>query len=72
MASQFNISFHKQCVVVTGGNRGIGYAYSRALAAAGANVAMIYRSSKDAPDVAEKLAKEFKIHCKECRAYIYP
>lgn len=32
-----------KCIVVTGGNRGIGYAYTRAVAAAGANVAVIYR-----------------------------
>lgn len=30
-------------VVVTGGNRGIGKAYSRALAESGVNVAIIYR-----------------------------
>lgn len=33
----------EKCIVVTGGNRGIGYAFTRAVAAAGANVAVIYR-----------------------------
>jgi sorbose reductase len=32
-----------KCIVVTGGNRGIGYAFTKALAEAGANVAVIYR-----------------------------
>jgi len=32
-----------KCIVVTGGNRGIGYAFSHALAQAGAHVAIIYR-----------------------------
>ena len=33
----------EKCIVVTGGNRGIGYAFTRAAAQAGANVAVIYR-----------------------------
>ncbi|KAG2360122.1 hypothetical protein BDR07DRAFT_170137 [Suillus spraguei] len=53
-----------QCIIVTGGNRGIGYAYSRAVAQAGARVAMIYRSNKDAPEVAKKLGKEFGVQVK--------
>ncbi|KIK95823.1 hypothetical protein PAXRUDRAFT_826639 [Paxillus rubicundulus Ve08.2h10] len=48
------------CVIVTGGNRGIGRAFSYALAKAGANVAIIYRSSPNAPDVADQIQKEFK------------
>ncbi|KAG6880530.1 hypothetical protein C0995_006169, partial [Termitomyces sp. Mi166 len=64
MAPAFTISFAKQCIVVTGGNRGIGYAYTRAIAAAGGNVAVIYRSSKDAMEVTEKVAKEFGINAK--------
>lgn len=64
MSSAFTINFAKQCIVVTGGNRGIGYAYTRAIASAGGNVAVIYRSSKDAEDVANKIAKEFGIKSK--------
>ncbi|PFH46256.1 hypothetical protein AMATHDRAFT_77751 [Amanita thiersii Skay4041] len=60
----FTIDFAKKCIVVTGGNRGIGYAFSRAVASAGANVAVIYRSSKDAPQVAEKIGKEFGVKAK--------
>jgi len=32
-----------KCIVVTGGNRGIGYAFTRAVAQAGASVAVIFR-----------------------------
>jgi len=60
----FALDFASKCVVVTGGNRGIGYAFSRALAQAGASVAIIYRSSKDADDVATKLGKEFGVKTK--------
>ncbi|TEB32905.1 NADP-dependent mannitol dehydrogenase MtDH [Coprinellus micaceus] len=60
----FTITFDKKTIIVTGGNRGIGYAFSRAVAGAGANVAIIYRSSPNAPEVAEKLAKEFGVQVK--------
>ncbi|KAH7929033.1 NAD(P)-binding protein [Leucogyrophana mollusca] len=60
----FMIDFSNKCIIVTGGNRGIGYAFSRAVAQAGARVAIIYRSSKDAPDVAQKLSKEFNVDVK--------
>ncbi|KAG6839656.1 hypothetical protein C0991_000465, partial [Blastosporella zonata] len=63
-AAKFSINFAKQCIVITGGNRGIGYAYTRAIAAAGGNVAVIYRSSKDAPEVTEKVGKEFGVNAK--------
>lgn len=56
--------FSKLCIIVTGGNRGIGHAISEAVAKAGGNVAIVYRSAKDAPEVAEKLAKDFSIKCK--------
>ena len=32
-----------RCIIVTGGNRGIGYEFSRAVAQTGAKVAIIYR-----------------------------
>jgi len=60
----FAFDFTNKCIVVTGGNRGIGYAFSRAVAQAGARVAIIYRSSKDADDVASKLGKEFGVQTK--------
>ncbi|KJA21367.1 hypothetical protein HYPSUDRAFT_140766 [Hypholoma sublateritium FD-334 SS-4] len=66
-ASGFTISFSKKCIVVTGGNRGIGYAFTRAAASAGANVAVIYRSSKDAEEVTEKVGKEFGVKTKAYR-----
>ena len=45
-------------IIVTGGNRGIGRAISEACAGAGARVAIVYRGSKDAADVAEQISKE--------------
>ncbi|KAF8644486.1 hypothetical protein AX16_008436 [Volvariella volvacea WC 439] len=60
----FTIDFSKKCFIVTGGNRGIGYAYTRAIAQAGGNVAVIYRSSKNAPEVAEQVGKEFGVAAK--------
>ncbi|THH06261.1 hypothetical protein EW145_g4219 [Phellinidium pouzarii] len=64
MPSGFNINFSGKCVIVTGGNRGIGYALSRACAKAGASIAIIYRSSADAEEVAEKISKEFSVKAK--------
>jgi len=60
----FAFDFTNKCVVVTGGNRGIGYAFSRAVAQAGARVAIIYRSSTDADQVASKLSEEFGVQTK--------
>ncbi|KAH7883114.1 NADP-dependent mannitol dehydrogenase [Phlebopus sp. FC_14] len=60
MASTGHVMRLHGCVIVTGGNRGIGRAFSYTLAKSGVNVAMIYRSSKDAPDVAKKIQDEFK------------
>jgi len=64
----FTISFEKQTVVVTGGNRGLGWAISQQLAAAGANIVMIYRSSKDAPERAKELESKYgvKAHAWQC------
>jgi sorbose reductase len=45
---------------VTGGNRGIGLALTRSIAQAGGNVAILYRSSSSAPQVAQDLEKEFE------------
>ncbi|KAI0050425.1 NAD(P)-binding protein [Auriscalpium vulgare] len=60
----FVIDFSNKCIVVTGGNRGIGLAMSKAVAKAGAHVAIIYRSSADAPKVAHDIEKEFKVKAK--------
>ncbi|KAF8721216.1 hypothetical protein AX14_010460 [Amanita brunnescens Koide BX004] len=54
----------EKCVVVTGGNRGIGYAFSCACAKAGANVAVIYRTSKDAEEVTKKLGEHYGVKTK--------
>jgi len=63
-AKGFVIDFASKCIVVTGGNRGIGLEISRAVAKAGASVAIIYRSSKDADEVAAKIGKEFGVKTK--------
>ncbi|KAF8996215.1 NADP-dependent mannitol dehydrogenase MtDH [Cyathus striatus] len=60
----FTIDLSNKCIVVTGGNRGIGLAFSRGIAKAGANVAVIYRSSKDAQEVAQKIASDFGVKVK--------
>ncbi|TIB72103.1 hypothetical protein E3Q24_01902 [Wallemia mellicola] len=51
-------------VIVSGGNRGIGYELSRSVAESGAQVAIIYRSAKDADEVAAKISKEFNVPVK--------
>ncbi|KAF8179848.1 NADP-dependent mannitol dehydrogenase MtDH [Pholiota molesta] len=63
-AKGFTINFSKKCIVVTGGNRGIGYGFTRELANAGANVAVIYRASKNAEEVTANIAKEFGVKTK--------
>jgi sorbose reductase len=42
----------------------VGLGLARAVAQAGASIAIIYRSSTDAPQVAESLAKEFGVKAK--------
>ena len=54
--SQF--SLRGKIAAVTGGARGIGLEIVRGLAEAGADVALIYTSSNDAPESAAKIAKE--------------
>lgn len=63
-SSGFTINFSKKTIIITGGNRGIGYAFTRSVAAAGANVAVIYRSAPDAVEVVEKIGKEFGVKAK--------
>lgn len=55
------IDFSEKCTIVTGGNRGIGLGYSRALAMAGSRVAIIYKSNPDAPKVAKELQEKYKV-----------
>lgn len=50
-------SLEGRIAAVTGGARGIGLEVVRALAEAGASVALIYTSSKDAHDTAKKLSE---------------
>ncbi|KZS96892.1 NADP-dependent mannitol dehydrogenase [Sistotremastrum niveocremeum HHB9708] len=64
MGKGFTIDFSGKTIVVTGGNRGIGYELSRAVAKAGATVAIIYRSSKDADEKAAEIGKEFDVKTK--------
>ncbi|TFK52828.1 putative NADP-dependent mannitol dehydrogenase [Heliocybe sulcata] len=65
MASQgFIIDFSHACIVVTGGNRGIGLEISKAIAKAGGKVAIVYNSSPDASEVADKIEREFRVKAK--------
>ncbi|KDR66444.1 hypothetical protein GALMADRAFT_147874 [Galerina marginata CBS 339.88] len=61
MPAGFTINLSNKVIVVTGGNRGIGYAYTRAVAQAGAKVAVLYQDHKDAEEVTEKVGKEFGV-----------
>jgi sorbose reductase len=58
-----SFSLHGKVAAVTGGARGIGLEICRGLAEAGANVAIIYRSSKAAPDIAARIAKDNGVKC---------
>lgn len=60
----FTIDFTGHTIIVTGGNRGIGYELSRGVAKAGANVAIVFRSAKDAHEAAESIAKEYGVKTK--------
>ncbi|KAG2051768.1 NAD(P)-binding protein [Suillus hirtellus] len=66
ISSPPTMNFSGKCIIVIEGDHEIGLVYSIALAKAGARVAIIYRSNKDAPKVAEDLKKEFGV---EVRAY---
>lgn len=54
--SQFSLA--GKIVAVTGGARGIGLEVVRGMAEAGADIALLYTSSKDAPKIAAQLAIE--------------
>lgn len=49
-------------------NRGLGLEMSKALAGAGADVAMMYVSSEKTHDTAAKVASEFNVKCKAYKA----
>jgi sorbose reductase len=51
-------SLKGKIAVVTGGARGIGLEVVRGLAEAGADVALIYSSTKEAPQIAADIAKD--------------
>lgn len=53
-----HFSLKGRIAAVTGGARGIGLEVCRGLAEAGASVALIYTSSKNAPDTAQKISEE--------------
>ncbi|KDN41242.1 putative NADP-dependent mannitol dehydrogenase [Tilletiaria anomala UBC 951] len=64
----YTIDLSGGTVVVTGGNRGIGLAMSEAVANAGANVAILYRSHPEAEKSAAKVAEKFgtKVKAYKC------
>ncbi|WWD05836.1 hypothetical protein V865_003919 [Kwoniella europaea PYCC6329] len=64
----WQVDLKGKTIVVTGGNRGIGLAISEQVAQAGAHVAIIYRSSKDAPEVAKKISEKYDVHCEAYQA----
>ncbi|KAK4683656.1 hypothetical protein P7C73_g6578, partial [Tremellales sp. Uapishka_1] len=59
----WSIDLSGKSIIVTGGNRGIGLGISRQCAEAGANVAIIYRSSPTAVDVAKEIAEKYNVKC---------
>jgi sorbose reductase len=61
-------SLKGKIAAVTGGARGIGLEVVRGLAEAGADVALIYNSSADAPETAAMIAKETGQHIKAYRS----
>lgn len=66
--SQFSLKGKN--VAVTGGVRGIGFAASKALAETGANIAMLYSTTKDADEIASKLASETGVTVKAYKASV--
>ena len=68
VTSQFSLKGKN--AAVTGGVRGIGLAASKALAEAGANVAILYSSTKDADAIAAKLASETGVTVKAYKASV--
>ncbi|KAF2676932.1 oxidoreductase [Lentithecium fluviatile CBS 122367] len=65
-----HFSLKGKTAAVTGGIRGIGLSVSRALAEAGANVAILYTSTTDAPSIAAKIAQETDVTVKAYKASV--
>ncbi|KAF2729903.1 oxidoreductase [Polyplosphaeria fusca] len=68
VTTQFSLK--GKVAAVTGGVRGIGLAASRALAEAGATVAILYSSTKDAPEIAQQLSQETGVTVKAYKASV--
>lgn len=64
--SQFSLK--GKVAAVTGGSRGIGLEVVRGLAEAGADVALIYRTTEDAPEKAARIAKANGVRVEAYRA----
>lgn len=65
-----SFSLQGKVATVTGGARGIGLEVSRGLAEAGADIAIIYRSSKNAPVIAKQIAEENSVRCQAYQAEV--
>lgn len=68
VSSQFSLKGKN--VAVTGGVRGIGLAAAKGLAEAGANVAVLYSSTKNAEEIAANLASETGVTVKAYKASV--
>jgi sorbose reductase len=65
-----HFSLKGKTAAITGGVRGIGLSASRALAEAGANVAILYTSTTNADEVASQIAKDTGVTVKAYKASV--